>query len=157
MKTLIAAAMLLALVTPAHAEWFLIFDTWFCDVHDCGEGKPPHEDFVHRDTYATRKQCLAAGRRLVSDKTTAPYMSEEAANTPIGRISPRCEEGFALTSSAAEWDCDEGITATSSKGEFFISMGKVHEWNAYPDRGAVRWDFRNGEVRLNGRLCKQTN
>jgi hypothetical protein len=38
MKTLIAAAMLLALATPGHAapkgEWFLIFDTWFCDVHD---------------------------------------------------------------------------------------------------------------------------
>ena len=74
----------------AKGTWFLLFDTWFCDVHDCGEGKPPEEEFVHKDTYTTRKQCLAEGRRLVSDKTTAPYVFAEATSTPIGRISPRC-------------------------------------------------------------------
>ena len=43
MKTLVTAAVLLTLTTPGHAapkgEWFLIFDIWLCDVHDCGEGK----------------------------------------------------------------------------------------------------------------------
>ena len=87
MKTPIAAALLLALTIPAHAEWFLIFDTRFCDVHDCGERQPP-EDFVHSATYATRKQCLAEGRRLVADKTTAPYVFAAATRRPIG-VFPR--------------------------------------------------------------------
>jgi hypothetical protein len=120
MKTLIAVGLLLALATSAHGAevrntvpgwvlrldakqyaareareaakgtWFLLFDTWFCDVHDCGEGKPPEEDFVHRDSYATQKRCLAAGRRLVADRTTAPYAFAAATSNAIGRISPRC-------------------------------------------------------------------
>lgn len=68
MKTLIAAAMLLALTTPAHAaskgEWFLILDAWFCSTKSCADGGPPYEDFVTKETFATRKQCLAEGRRI---------------------------------------------------------------------------------------------
>jgi hypothetical protein len=94
METLIKVAVLLALATPAYAapkgEWFIVFDTWFCDVHDCGEGKPPDEDFVHKTTYATRKQCLAEGRRLISDKTTAPYVFAADRGEVIGKIVPRC-------------------------------------------------------------------
>ena len=93
MKTLIAAAMLLALTTPARAapeeEWFLIFDTWFCDVHDCGE-RLPGEDFVHMDTFTTRKHCLTAGSHLIFDTTIAPYVFAGETGSVIGKISPRC-------------------------------------------------------------------
>ena len=92
MKSLIAAAALLALASSAHAapkgQWFLLFDTRYCDVHDCGEKLPPDE-FVHRDTYTTKKQCLVEGRRLIAtDKTIAPrvLMKDE---TMV--ITPRCE------------------------------------------------------------------
>lgn len=95
MKTLVAiVALLIATTNPNYAapqkEWFLIFDTWFCDVHDCGE-KLPGNDYVHRDSYATQKQCLAAGRRLVSDKTIAPRVFAKETSSPIGKIVPRCE------------------------------------------------------------------
>ena len=47
MKTLIAAAMLLALTTSAHAaprgEWFLTLDAWFCSTRSCAIAGPPHE------------------------------------------------------------------------------------------------------------------
>ncbi len=93
MKTLIAAAALLA-STSAYAapkgEWFLLFDTRFCDVHDCGERQPPQE-FVYSDTFITRKQCLTAGRRLIFEPTTAPYVFAKETSTPIGEIVPRCE------------------------------------------------------------------
>lgn len=177
MKTLVAAAVLLALASPVHAapegEWFLIFDTWFCDVHDCGEGKPPHEDFVHRDTYATRKQCLAEGRRLVSDKTIAPYMSEEAANTPIGRISPRCEwyvasshPAVAQAGSGAVWACGKDVTVISSRNQFSISFLYGPDRNSPDADDITKWQLEGSrhfnlkwgsDVWLNGRMCTQTN
>jgi hypothetical protein len=64
----------------------------------------------------------------------------------------------AVASSAAIWDCGKGITAISNRGQFSIEMGKMYE-GAYPDQGAVKWDFQGSkaEVRLNGKLCKRTN
>jgi len=104
MKTLIAAALLLALAVPAHAaskgEWFLILDTWFCDVHDCGEGKPADDDFVTGATFATKAQCLAEGKRPI--RLAPVYKLAEDTGDVIGRISPRCEWA-ALETTTAGW------------------------------------------------------
>lgn len=114
MKTLVTAAVLLALTTPGDAapkgEWFLIFDIWLCDVHDCGEGKPPDEDYVSSETFATQKQCLAQVHRFVkiaSDKpdtkirNTVPrdaltldavwHQAEKDFDTAVGEIRFHCE------------------------------------------------------------------
>jgi hypothetical protein len=106
MKSLIAAALLLALVFPAHAapedEWFLIYDLWFCDVHDCGEGQPPHEDFVYNQTFATREQCLAESRRPYRLAAAYKFAEDET----IGKISSRCVRpapAAALTATPAQW------------------------------------------------------
>ena len=81
MKTLIAAAVLLALTTSSPAapkgDWFLFFDVWACDVHDCNEGKPPDVTFVHKDAFATQKQCLAEIRHFVKISSKKPSKKEE--------------------------------------------------------------------------------
>ena len=93
MKTLFIVAILLASAGSTYAtpqkEWFLMFDARFCDVHDCGERQPP-VDYVYKDTYTTRKECLAAGRHLIANKTAALYIAAYN-DDPLGKISSRCE------------------------------------------------------------------
>ena len=118
MKRLMIAATALALtapaaIAPAHAaprgEWFLVFDMWFCSTKSCEKDGPPHDDFVERETFATKKQCLAEGRHQVKlvrnsfAEEDCPYLTKSlkkvlevyAYGADIGmtvaEISPRCE------------------------------------------------------------------
>jgi hypothetical protein len=176
-KTLIAASLLLALASPAHAEWFLSFDMQLrnCATRSRCVDKRETTDWVTKETFATRNQCLAKGDRVIK-LFKAPY-SARAADTEGGHIIEemgslygdaegsgitqlhvRCEEGFEMSGTAAEWNCDNDITAAANRGRFFISMGKgkYYEGDTVPPRGS--WDFRkNGDLWINGRQCKQTN
>ena len=169
MKTLVTAAMLLALASPAFAakaarqdfnercyyngwtddedeksigkacaaaaklekklaaapkgEWFLILDAWTCSTRSCADPAKLYKNFdrdgayaniATRDTFATRKQCLAKGRHVIklfndiyhSDKSTddtvfdtedGRTLSEameahiNAGGLTIGGFHPRCE------------------------------------------------------------------
>jgi hypothetical protein len=177
MKTLIAAVLLLALASPAYAEWFLIFDLQTENCTSPSHCTPDKErrDFVTKETFATRKQCLAKGQRVIKFHNRPGPATESDAATEEGRIFDemgnlygdaegsgvaqlhvRCEEGFEMSGTAAKWDCANNITALANRGQFYIEMGKVHEDNSYPDQG--RWDLRrNGDLWINGRQCKQTN
>jgi hypothetical protein len=166
MKTLIAAALLLALTSPAHAEWFLIFDIQLqsCSTrsHCVDDGA---SDFVTKETFATRKQCLAEGHRIIklfNARQTVDILDDmfnlyvDAEGSGVSRLHTRCEEGFEMSGTAAEWDCDNDITALANRGRFYIEMGRLHAADTYPDRGS--WAFRkNGGLWINGRQCKQTN
>jgi hypothetical protein len=176
-KTLIAASLLLTLAAPAHAEWFLSFDIQLrnCATRSrCVNGRET-TDFVTKETFATRQQCLAKGNRVIKFHNRRDPFTESAFATEEGRILEeisslygdaegsgvaqlhvRCEEGFAMSGTAAEWDCDNDITALANRGRFYIEMGRLHDDNSYPNRGS--WDFRkNSELWINGRQCKQTN
>ena len=114
MKSLIAAALLLALTFPAHAapkgEWSLIFDAWTCSWKGCDDDGRyiPH---TWPETFATERACLAEGRRVVKlerrirgrdelpdtrdvdriEKIHAEH-SKATDAIEIGGMHPRCEQ-----------------------------------------------------------------
>ncbi len=96
MKTPIIAAVLLVLTTAApavampQAKWSLILDTWYCSTRGCGIGGPSEADhFVEKETFATRKQCLAEGRRLA--KLHGRLIDMHDLGVTIAGIVPRCK------------------------------------------------------------------
>ena len=54
----------------------MIYDVWLCDVHDCGEGKPPDQDYVSPESFDTQQQCLAYIRRLIKILNHTPSAAE---------------------------------------------------------------------------------
>ena len=176
MKTLIAAALLLALASPAHAEWFLSFDvqTENCVTPSYCSMAKERKDFVTKDTFATREQCLAKGQRVIKFLHHRPFTERDFATeeghiiaemgelygdvegSGVAQLYTRCEEGFEMSGTAAKWDCDNDITALANRGLFYIEMGKLHEDDSYPLHGS--WDIRkDGSLWISGRQCKQTN
>jgi len=91
-KTLIAISLLFALTTSSHAaprgEWFLMLDVWFCSTGSC-DALGPGTDFVMRETYATKKECLAKGRYFSKQGIGPDEMYDRL--MPRAKISPRCE------------------------------------------------------------------
>ena len=107
MKTLIVAALLLAHAVPAHAEWFLILDAWTCSTRSCADPGSGYEDYVMKNTYATRAICLSTGRAAAKLYATDQYgwdddyasnlihnladARELAGGLPVAGFHPRCE------------------------------------------------------------------
>jgi hypothetical protein len=93
-KTLVAAALLLALTSSVHAaphgHWYLFLDTWTGHTRGCSDFRePPQEDQNNGETFATRKQCLARGRRLAENPSTHADLYDFTIS--VCKVSARCE------------------------------------------------------------------